>query len=109
MSKVVLARRTGVTLEGPMHGLQLLGMLQQTNPASYQVALVLPGGETFVASTPERLFSRQGCMVYSEAVAGALRDSCVLHRYCHYSILKCLARCRLPYRGLLPRCACRAR
>ena len=71
LSKVVLARRTGVTMSGPMHGLQLLNLLQRSNPNSYQVALVLPGGAAFVASTPERLYQRQGRNVCSEAVAGA--------------------------------------
>jgi isochorismate synthase EntC len=70
LTKVVLARRTGVTLQGPMHGLQLLSLLQQSNPSSYQVALVLPEGAAFVASTPERLFRRHGRIVFSEAVAG---------------------------------------
>ena len=72
LTKVVLARRTGMTLQGPMHGLQLLNMLQQTNTASYHIALVLPTGETFVASTPERLYRRTNRMVHSEAVAGVV-------------------------------------
>jgi menaquinone-specific isochorismate synthase len=77
LTKVVLARRTGVTLTGSIHALQLLHLLEHGNPGSYQVALVLPEGPAFVASTPERLYQRIGRQVTSEAVAGvpAITDS----------------------------------
>lgn len=71
LPKIVLARRTAAALAGGTHGLQLLRLLQQRSPGSYQVALVLPCGATFVSATPERLFKRHGASVLSEAVAGA--------------------------------------
>jgi menaquinone-specific isochorismate synthase len=70
LTKVVLARQTGVVVTGPMHALQLLNLLELGNPGSYQVALVLPEGRAFIASTPERLYQRIGRQVSSEAVAG---------------------------------------
>jgi hypothetical protein len=71
LSKVVLARRLLVALRGRLQPLHFLALLQKADPSSYQVALVLPGGAAFVASTPERLFARDGHDVISEAVAGA--------------------------------------
>lgn len=43
---------------------------QERDPRAYQLALQLPGGATFVASTPEQLYMRAGDAVASEAVAG---------------------------------------
>ena len=43
---------------------------QERDPRAYQLALALPGGATFVASTPEQLYVRNGAAVASEAVAG---------------------------------------
>ena len=71
LSKVVLARQLHLTVQGHLHALALLDVLQQRDARSYQVALTLPDGSAFVASTPERLYARQGRHVISEAVAGA--------------------------------------
>jgi isochorismate synthase EntC len=68
----VLARQVKVTVQGQLHALQLLDVLKQRDACSYQIALVLPQGSAFVASTPERLYARQGRDVVSEAVAGVL-------------------------------------
>jgi isochorismate synthase EntC len=43
---------------------------QERDPRAYQLALRLPGGAAFVASTPEQLYVRNGAAVASEAVAG---------------------------------------
>jgi isochorismate synthase len=70
LTKVVLARRSDVALAGRLEPLELLEALQERDPRAYQVALQLPSGQTFVASTPERLYARTGDAVASEAVAG---------------------------------------
>ncbi|KAK3278475.1 hypothetical protein CYMTET_13591, partial [Cymbomonas tetramitiformis] len=91
LRKVVLARRSeclvqctgleaqpgaspdGGAEEGPPGGLDplaLLGSLQGRNPAAYQFCIQVADETAFVGSTPERLFSRCGDWVASEAVAG---------------------------------------
>lgn len=70
LTKVVLARRTDVELEGTMEAAGLLAALQERDPRAYQLYLELPGGGCFLGSTPERLFVRTGRLVASEAVAG---------------------------------------
>ncbi len=70
MSKIVLARRTDLQLEGHIDPLTLLEALQERDPRAYQVFLQLPSGTTFLASTPECLYTRSGVDVASEAVAG---------------------------------------
>lgn len=57
-------------LSGKLDPLQALEALQQKDPRAYQLLLQLPGGDTFLASTPERLYVRSGEAVASEAVAG---------------------------------------
>jgi chorismate binding enzyme len=71
LSKLVLARQVKLTIRGQLRALDLLDMLKQKDPCSYQFALVLPDGSAFVASTPERLYAREGRNIISEAVAGA--------------------------------------
>eukprot|EP00887_Chlorella_sp_A99_P005642 scaffold1.g5642.t1 len=70
LTKVVLARRTDVTLEGRLDPLSLLEALQERDPRAYQVALQMPSGAIFLSSTPECLYARTGDAVASEAVAG---------------------------------------
>ncbi len=48
----------------------VLPRTQERDPRAYQLALQLPGGCAFVASTPEQLYVRNGAAVASEAVAG---------------------------------------
>lgn len=45
-------------------------LAQERDPRAYQLALRLPSGATFLASTPECLYARSGDAVASEAVAG---------------------------------------
>ena len=91
LRKIVLARRTELLLEGPVHGLQLLDVLQHSSPTSYQLALILPDGNTFVASTPERLFAREGVRVASEAIAGAALLSHLRHYRARWRCSLCTA------------------
>uniref|UniRef100_A0A1D2A6W6 isochorismate synthase n=2 Tax=Auxenochlorella protothecoides TaxID=3075 RepID=A0A1D2A6W6_AUXPR len=70
LSKVVLARRSELRLSGGADPLALLASLQARNPRAYALFLELEGGEAFLSCTPERLYSRSGRSVASEAVAG---------------------------------------
>ena len=70
LTKVVLARRTDLSLDGTLDPVALVRGLQDKDPRAYQVMIQLPSGTTFVSSTPECLYSRTGRYVVSEAVAG---------------------------------------
>ncbi|GFR45865.1 hypothetical protein Agub_g7316 [Astrephomene gubernaculifera] len=90
LSKVVMARRTSMRLEGRLDPLHVLQSLQERDPRAYQLYFA-PGpspasvpaspadgssspallpGPAFLACTPERLYARTGRWVASEAVAG---------------------------------------
>ncbi|GIL93104.1 hypothetical protein Vretifemale_20563 [Volvox reticuliferus] len=92
MSKLVMARRTTMRIEGPLDPLHVLQSLQERDPRAYQLFFA-PGtgfggttaaasgggpatvdgpgpGPAFLACTPERLYARTGRFVASEAVAG---------------------------------------
>jgi len=68
--KVVLARRTSLTLADPVDPLSLVASLRARDPDAYQFALIHPTGSAFVGSTPERLFAARDGHAASEAVAG---------------------------------------
>mgnify|MGYP001968777946 CR=1 FL=1 len=70
LRKVVLARRTKLSLASPVDPLALIAALKARDPDAYQFALIHPDGAAFVGSTPERLFSARDGHAASEAVAG---------------------------------------
>ena len=70
LRKVVLARRSKLRLNAPVDTFTLVSRLQSRDPDAYQFVLRHPNGETFLGSTPERLFLNQGGRAVSEAVAG---------------------------------------
>ena len=70
LRKVVLARRSKLNLNTPVDTFALVSRLQSRDPDAYQFVLRHPNGETFLGSTPERLFLCQGGRAVSEAVAG---------------------------------------
>ena len=70
LRKVVLARRTKLTLASPVDPLALVAALKARDPDAYQFALIHADGAAFVGSTPERLFSARDGHAASEAVAG---------------------------------------
>ncbi|KAK9805814.1 hypothetical protein WJX73_002942 [Symbiochloris irregularis] len=69
LAKVVMARRSDITIQGQLSGLSLLQALQERDPQAYQVYLRAADGATFFGSTPERLYVRTGSTIASEAVA----------------------------------------
>lgn len=68
--KLVLARRTRMTLKEDICGCDLLAAIQERDPKAYQFMLGLPNGKIFLGCTPERLYARSARHIVSEAVAG---------------------------------------
>lgn len=69
LDKIVLARRTEVRLARAVDPLGLLGALADADPLSARF-LFRDADGAFVGATPERLFSRRGRRVETEAIAG---------------------------------------
>ncbi|MGF1756083.1 isochorismate synthase MenF, partial [Vibrio makurazakiensis] len=70
--KVVLARKTTLSLDVPIHAAQLLKASYQQNHNSFHFMLVLDSKHSFIGSTPERLYSRHGSELHTEALAGTI-------------------------------------
>lgn len=73
--KVVLARKTTVELEQPLAPTQLLKASRDRNHGSFHFLFSLSPDESFVGSTPERLYCRNGDMLETEALAGTVGRS----------------------------------
>ncbi|USD64460.1 isochorismate synthase MenF [Vibrio sp. SCSIO 43136] len=70
--KVVLARRTDVTLDCAIAAAQLLKASANANHHSFHFLMALDSKHAFIGSTPERLYSRYGTQLYTEALAGTI-------------------------------------
>ncbi|MGB1319950.1 MAG: isochorismate synthase MenF [Vibrio gallaecicus] len=70
--KVVLARKTTLTLDKPICAAQLLKASYLQNHHSFHFMLVLDSKHSFIGSTPERLYSRHGTELHTEALAGTI-------------------------------------
>ncbi|WP_105902409.1 isochorismate synthase [Vibrio gangliei] len=70
--KVVLARKTLVELAKPIRATQLLKSSREKNRHSFHFLLSLAENQSFVGSTPERLYRRLGEMIETEALAGTI-------------------------------------
>lgn len=70
--KVVLARKTAVTLDQPLCAAQFLKSSYLHNHHSFHFMLSLDRKHSFIGSTPERLYLRQGQELYTEALAGTI-------------------------------------
>ncbi|MCW8334657.1 isochorismate synthase [Vibrio paucivorans] len=70
--KVVLARKTTVQLDKPLCAAQLLKASYQQNHHSFHFLMSLDQRHSFMGSTPERLYSRQGSELHTEALAGTI-------------------------------------
>ncbi|GHA38509.1 isochorismate synthase MenF [Photobacterium aphoticum] len=68
--KVVLARKTTLTLDAPVSPAQLLKASRSRNHHSFHFMMAMDAKHCFVGSTPERLFLRQERDLHTEAVAG---------------------------------------
>ncbi len=70
--KVVLARKTSVILDESLCASQFLKASYLQNHHSFHFMLSLDKGHSFIGSTPERLYARQGQELYTEALAGTI-------------------------------------
>ncbi|RTZ16485.1 isochorismate synthase [Vibrio aquaticus] len=70
--KVVLARKTAVTLDRALCAAQFLKSSYLNNHHSFHFLLSLDKQHSFIGSTPERLYLRQGQELYTEALAGTI-------------------------------------
>lgn len=70
--KVVLARKTTLNLDSPLSAAQLLKASSTQNHHSFHFLLALDQKHSFMGSTPERLYARQGNELYTEALAGTI-------------------------------------
>ena len=66
--KVVMARRSTHLCNQPIHALELLSRMKAKGAIHF--ALQFEKGSTFIGATPERLYRRNGRMLFTEAVAG---------------------------------------
>ncbi|MGF1723433.1 isochorismate synthase [Photobacterium nomapromontoriensis] len=72
LEKVVLARKTTLTLDTPVSPAQLLKASRAANHNSFHFMMALDAKHCFVGSTPERLFLRQERDLCTEALAGTI-------------------------------------
>lgn len=70
MQKVVLSRSATLSVEGMFSPWQLLQRWRVANPRSYVFAVEACSGDLFFGCTPERLMSRRGRVLHTEALAG---------------------------------------
>ncbi|MGF1694855.1 isochorismate synthase MenF [Vibrio lamellibrachiae] len=70
--KVVLARKTVLQLDKPVCAAQLLKASYQKNHHSFHFLMSLDQKHSFMGSTPERLYSRLGQELHTEALAGTI-------------------------------------
>lgn len=70
--KVVLARKSQVKLDSVVSGAQLLKASRQKNKHSFHFLFALDNEQAFIGSTPERLYSRVGQELETEALAGTI-------------------------------------
>lgn len=73
ISKVVLARQTELELAGRVSPSALLNYLNLKQQNSSLFSFEVEKGKTFLGSTPECLFSRQGREITTEALAGTCK------------------------------------
>ncbi len=70
MSKLVLANETTFELESSLNPYDFLAESRQLNKGCYHFLWRQTADSTFLGSTPERLFARDGLQLHTEALAG---------------------------------------
>ncbi|WP_416045166.1 isochorismate synthase MenF [Edwardsiella ictaluri] len=71
-AKVVMARRTTLTLCEPLRAAQFLAASRAVNHRCYHFMLALAPHRAFLGSSPERLYRRIGRQLETEALAGTV-------------------------------------
>ena len=70
LEKVVLARESQLSFDGPVEPVELLRRLLPRTPHCYHFCFQPSQGTAFLGATPERLYTRTGRRLESDAVAG---------------------------------------
>jgi menaquinone-specific isochorismate synthase len=70
LQKVVLARKTTLTLSVAPDPFSIAAAIASKRSGSALFCFALPDGSSFLGATPERLFSREGSLLQTEALAG---------------------------------------
>lgn len=73
MQKVVLSRTGEMKVNGVVSPWLILSRWKAANPRSYVYAIESTSGDVFFGCSPERLFSRKGRALLTEALAGTIR------------------------------------
>ncbi|MDO6686621.1 MULTISPECIES: isochorismate synthase [unclassified Agarivorans] len=69
-AKVVLSRQTNIQLNAELNAFALLQQWQQKEQNCYSFLFQFDGISSFLGCSPERLYSREGSQLVSEALAG---------------------------------------
>ncbi|MEQ1968498.1 isochorismate synthase [Xenorhabdus nematophila] len=75
LEKVVIARKTELTLNSPLQAAQFMAASSRVNHRCYHFMLAFSANHAFLASTPERLYYRNQLQFYTEALAGTVANS----------------------------------
>ncbi|GAB2936990.1 isochorismate synthase MenF [Hafnia psychrotolerans] len=70
--KVVLARKTTLTLRQPLNAAAFLAASRAVNHHCYHFMLAFTAQKAFLGSSPERLFLRESHALFTEALAGTV-------------------------------------
>lgn len=70
LEKIVLARKAIFEFSSDLNSFELLSKLRNINPESIHYCLQVRVGHSFIGSSPELLYTREGRQIYSEAIAG---------------------------------------
>lgn len=70
ITKLVLARRTDLSLSAALHPLELLRAYQKETPGCFHFLFQPAADEAFLGASFERLFKRSGTRCWTEAIAG---------------------------------------
>ncbi|NLU15915.1 MAG: isochorismate synthase MenF [Serratia liquefaciens] len=74
MEKVVLARSTLLTLNGPLFAPAMMDASRRVNHRCYHFMLRFDADSAFLGSSPERLYLRKGHHLLTEALAGTVAN-----------------------------------
>ncbi|MBF7982785.1 isochorismate synthase MenF [Rahnella laticis] len=72
--KVVLARKTTLTLSQPLNACAFLAASREVNHRCYHFMLAFTPQQAFLGSSPERLFLRDHTELFTEALAGTVAN-----------------------------------
>lgn len=72
--KVVLARKTTLTLSQPLNAFAFLAASRAVNHHCYHFMLAFTSQQAFLGSSPERLFLRDHTELFTEALAGTVAN-----------------------------------